>query len=73
MPQRRKHTATTSRRTTALRRIAKDNPRVDAKLVEESIELVDLIRSLGFKGRGYNILGSSESRLEVKPPDLSKL
>jgi hypothetical protein len=73
MPQRRKRAPTTSQRIGTLRRIAKNNPRVDAKVVEESIELIDFVRGLGFKGRGYNILGSSESSLQVKPPVLSKL
>jgi hypothetical protein len=67
MPQRRKRTATT------LQRIAKLNPQVDKKLVEESLALVASVRDMGFKGRGYDILGSSESRLRVKPPVLSKL
>jgi hypothetical protein len=67
MPQRRKRTAA------ALHRIAKLNPQVDQKTVEESLALVDFIRSIGFKGRTYDILGSSESRLTVKPPILSRL
>jgi hypothetical protein len=53
MPQRRKRTAA------ALHRIAKLNPQVDQKTVEESLALVDFIRSIGFKGRTYDILGSS--------------
>ena len=67
MPQGRKHTAA------ALHRIAKLNPQVDKKIVEESLALIDFIRGIGFKGRTYDILGSSESRLTVKPPILSKL
>ena len=66
MPQRRK------RKTTALQRIAELNPKVDKKLVEESIALVDFVRGMGFKGRGYDIIGSSESRLRIKPPIVCK-
>jgi hypothetical protein len=73
MPQRRKRTTTALQRIVTLRRIAKNNPRVDAKAVEESMELIDLLRGLGFKGRGYNILESSESTIKVKPTVLSKL
>ena len=67
MPQRRKRIAKD------LQRIAKLNPQVDKKMVEESIVLIDAVRAMGFKGRGYDILGSSESRLKVKAPILFKL
>ena len=68
MPQRRKRIATT------LHRIAELNPQVDKKVVEESLALVASVRRMGFKGRGYDILESSESRLKAKPlPVLSKL
>ena len=66
MPQRRK-------RTTALQRIAKANPRVNRQVVEESLALIDSVRKMGFKGRNYEILGSSESRLRVELPVLCKL
>ena len=62
----------TQKRIAKLRQLAKTNPQVDSKVVEQSIELVDFVRRLGFKGRGYNILGSSESSIKVKPPVLSK-
>ncbi len=65
--QRRKRAAST------LQRIAKQNPKVDKKIVEESLALVEFVRSIGFKGRGYDLIGSSESRLKVKTPILSKL
>ena len=67
MRQRRKRTAAT------LRRIAKSNPRVDKKMVEESLAFVEFARSIGLKGRGYDILRSSESRLKMKSPILSEL
>jgi len=56
-----------------LRRITKLNPQVDKKVVEESLAFVDFARSIGIKGRGYDILRSSESRLKVKAPILSEL
>lgn len=67
MPQKRKRKATT------LQRIAKLNSQVDKKLVEESLALVDFVRGIGFKGRSYDIIGSSESQLRLKPPVLFKL
>ena len=67
MPQRRKRTET------ALQRISRLNPKVDKKLVEESLALIASLRDMGFKKRGYNILDSSESRLKVKTQILSKL
>lgn len=67
MPQRRKRTAA------ALHRIAKLNPQVDKKMVEESLALIQSVRDMGFMGRTYDLLGSSESHLTVKPPILSKL
>jgi len=67
MRQRRK------RRAATLQRIAKLNPQIDKKIVEESLALVDFARSLGFSGRSYNILRSSESHLGGKSPFLSKL
>jgi hypothetical protein len=67
MRQKRKHTAAT------LQRIAKSNPQVDKKMVEESIAFVEFARSIGLKSRGYDILRSSESRLKVKSPILSEL
>ena len=67
MPRKRKRKATT------LQRIAKLNPRVDKKLVEESLALVDFVRGMGFRGRGYDIIESSESQLRLSPPVLFKL
>lgn len=67
MPQRRRRTVT------ALQRIAKTNPQVDKKMVEESLMLIDSVRKMGFKGRNYEILESSESRLRVGLPVLCKL
>jgi hypothetical protein len=59
MRQKRKRTAET------LRRIAKANPQVDEKMAEEAIAFVEFARSIGFKGRGYDLLRSSESRLKL--------
>jgi hypothetical protein len=42
-------------------------------MVEDSLALVEYVRDMGFKGRTYDLLGSSESHLTVKPPILSKL
>jgi len=67
MPLRRKHATATT-----LQRIAKSNPQIDKKLVEESMALVEFMRKMGLEGRGYNILGTSESRLKLKPPVLFK-
>jgi hypothetical protein len=67
MRQKRKRTAET------LRRIAKTNPQVDKKMVEESLAFVEFARSIGLKGRGYDLLRSSESRLKAKSPILSEL
>jgi len=67
MPQRRKRMPTT------LQRIAKTNPQVNKKLIEESLAIVDSVRQLGFRGRNYEIIGSFESRLRVKAPVLCKL
>jgi hypothetical protein len=68
MRQKRKRTAAET-----LRRIAKMNPQVDKKMVEESIAFVEFARSIGFKGRSYDLLRSSESRLKAKSPILSEL
>lgn len=61
------------RRAAILRRIEKQNPQVDKKVVEESLAFVDFARSIGLKGRGYDILRSSESRLKAKAPILAEL
>lgn len=53
-----------------LRRIVKSNPQVDARIVSESIDLVSYLRSIGFRGSGFNILRSFESNLKLKPPIL---
>ena len=58
---------------TILRRIVKTNRQVDPKMVGESLAIVDFVRRMGIKGRGYDILGSSESRLKVKGPVLFDL
>jgi len=42
-------------------------------MVEESLAFVEFARSIGLKGRGYDILRSSESRLKMKSPILSEL
>jgi hypothetical protein len=67
MRKRRKRTAAT------LRRIARLNPQVDKKIVEESLAFVEFARSIGLKGHSYNILRSSESYLKGKSPLLFKL
>ena len=56
-----------------MQRIAKMNPQVDKKIVEESLAFVDFARGIGFKARGYNILRSSESHLKIGAPILFKL
>jgi hypothetical protein len=56
-----------------LRRIVKTNRRVDPRTVQESLALIDVMRSMGIKERGYNIFGSVESRLKVKGPVLFDL
>jgi len=56
-----------------LERIAKLNPQVDTKIVEESLAFVEFARSIGLRGRSYDILRSSESHLGGKSPVLSKL
>jgi len=65
--------ATRDQRAVAIRRIARSNPRVDKKVVEDSLALIDFIRSAGFKARGYSIIGSSESRLKIYPPIIYKI
>jgi hypothetical protein len=67
--RRREHKANKSTRD-ELRRIVKSNPQVDARIVSESINLVSYLRSIGFKGNGFNILQSSESSVKLKPPIL---
>ena len=59
--------------TATLRRIARSNPQVNTQLVEESIAFVTFARAMGLKGRGYNILRSSESHLKMKSPILARL
>ncbi len=51
-----------------VRAIAKANPRVDQRVVGESLELITYLRKIGIKARGFNLLRSSESRLKVKGP-----
>ena len=48
--------------------IAKSNPQVDQKVVGDSLEIIDYLRKVGIKARGFNILRSSESRLKIKGP-----
>jgi hypothetical protein len=48
--------------------IAKTNPEVDQKIVGDSLEIIDYLRKVGIKARGFNILRSSESRLKIKGP-----
>jgi hypothetical protein len=48
--------------------IEKANPKVDQKIVSDSLEIIDYLRKVGIKARGFNILRSSESRLKVKEP-----
>lgn len=55
------------------RKIAKTNPDVDPNILRQSIEFVDYIRKVGAKGKGFNILRSSEARLKVHPPTLHQL
>ncbi len=53
---------------TQVRTIAKGNPQVDEKVVGDSLEIIDYLRKVGIKARGFNILRSSESRLRIKGP-----
>lgn len=48
--------------------IAKGNAQVNQKIVEDSLEIIDYLRKVGIKARGFNILRSSESRLKIKDP-----
>ncbi len=56
-----------------VRALAKGNPRVDEKIVGESLALISYLRKVGIKSRGFNLLGSSESRLKVKGPVVYRL
>jgi hypothetical protein len=53
--------------------IAKANPKVDQKIVGDSLEIIDYLRKVGIKARGFNILRSSESRLKIKGPAVHHL
>jgi hypothetical protein len=55
-------------RKTQVRTITKGNSQVDQKLVGDSLEIIDYLRKVGIKARGFNILRSSESRLRIKGP-----
>jgi len=48
--------------------IANTNPGVDQKIVGDSLEIINYLRKVGIKARGFNILRSSESRLKLKGP-----
>ncbi|GAC1662184.1 MAG: hypothetical protein NVS9B4_15530 [Candidatus Acidiferrum sp.] len=65
--------ATKKEKKVQVREIAKKNNLVDEKVVSESLELIDYLRRVGVKPRGFNILRSSESRLKIKPPAVYKL
>ena len=58
----------TSQRLQKLRREAMSNSRVDKDLVRKTTELVSYIRSVGAKGKGFNILPSSEARVKAIYP-----
>jgi hypothetical protein len=51
-----------------VRTITKGNSQVDEKVVGDSLEIIDYLRKVGIKARGFNILRSSESRLKIKGP-----
>jgi len=53
---------------TQVRTIARGNSKVDQKVVADSLEIIDYLRKVGVKARGFNILRSSESRLKIKDP-----
>ncbi len=55
-------------RNTQVRTIAKSNSQVNQKVVGDSLEIIDYLRKVGIKARGFNILRSSESRLKIKGP-----
>lgn len=56
-----------------LQRLAKTNPKVDPKLVGESMEIIAYLRKLGIKSVGFNVRGASESRLKVRGPVIHQL
>jgi hypothetical protein len=46
--------------------VVKANPKVDRKVLTESIEIIESIRKIGIKSPGFNLLRSSESHLKVR-------
>jgi len=56
-----------------VRIIVKSNAQVDRKVVEDSLEIINYLRKVGIKARGFNILRSSESRLKIKDPVVHRL
>ena len=48
------------------RRSAKRLPGLPKPVPQESLTLLDYIRSIGVKKRGFNILQTSESRLKTR-------
>lgn len=55
------------------REIAKSNPKVDPEVLKQSLDIVEYIRSIGIKSKGFNILRSSEAKLTLRPPTLHTL
>jgi hypothetical protein len=48
--------------------LAKKNPRVDENVVADSLVLIEHLRKIGIKPKGFNILRVSESKLKVRTP-----
>jgi hypothetical protein len=49
------------------RQIIKENPRVDARLLKESMHVIDFIRAAGVKNRGFTIILPSGPALKIRP------
>jgi len=51
-----------------MKAIAKNNPQVDEKVAAAAIELINTLRRLGVRPKGFNLRGVSDSRLKVRTP-----
>lgn len=56
-----------------IKAIAKNNPQVDEKMAAASIELINTLRRLGIRPKGFNLRGVSDSRLKVHAPAVINL
>jgi hypothetical protein len=50
-----------------VRRIIRDNPSIDQKLLRDSLELIAALRRAGAKQREFSILPSTQPVLKLKP------